>query len=113
MRQEMNQLGSQISSLKMESTRELEAKQAKVMAGTQELDAQLKKTIAEKADLQRTLMGRIADSEQKLALQTQVRVQSVVRVRRLVEHRIYCARLALIESTEPLIYSTRIYFHAV
>ena len=75
MRQELSQLSSQLSALKMDQSREIEAKQRQVMAGAQELDAQLKQALADKAELQRSLMAKLADAEQKLAHQSQVRAQ--------------------------------------
>ena len=78
MRQEHSQLSSQLSSLKVDKSREIEAKQRQVMAGAQELDTQLKQALADKAELQRSLMAKLAEAEQKLAHQTQVRAHSVL-----------------------------------
>ena len=78
MRQEHSQLSSQLSSLKVDKSREIEAKQRHVMAGAQELYTQLKQALADKAELQRSLMAKLAEAEQKLAHQTQVRAHSVL-----------------------------------
>ena len=77
-RQEHSQLSSQLSSLKMDQSREIEAKQRQVMAGAQELDTQLKQALADKAELQRSLMAKLAEAEQKLAHQSQVRVLTIL-----------------------------------
>ena len=79
-RQEHSQLSSQLGSLKMNQSREIEAQQRQVMAGAQELDTQLKQVLADKAELQRSLMAKPAEAEQKLAHQTQVRVLTLLSV---------------------------------
>ena len=47
----------------------IEAQQRQVMAGAQELDTQLKQALADQAELQRSLMAKLAETEQKLAHQ--------------------------------------------
>ena len=69
----MRQEHSQLSSHKLDQSREIEAKKRQMMAGALELDTQLKQALADKAELQRSLMAKLTRAEQKLAHQTQVR----------------------------------------